>query len=109
LLPVLSAYLAGILLQTFLLKCEHILILWILLCTSTTLFLVCTRMVRKRNGAKWLLPLLLGLSTILLGITLTATFDIRNEKRWFGHNPEQYEAFSVIIEAAPKEKARTIL
>ncbi len=105
LLPVLLAYILGVLLQTFLLQFVSITPLWLLLFCCTILILLISRL---RLFSKWL-PALLLLVIVLLGSTLTATFDVRNDTKWFGHQHNHYEAFVIKIDENPKEKVRTVL
>lgn len=109
LLPVLLAYVGGILLQTFFLQLtfqwSHF---WI---AAVCLFFFLALLYKSNRFTKY--PgfnhgLLLSL-VCYLGILNTALNDVRSDERWFGKHPEQYSHFVVQLSAKPEEKARTIL
>ncbi len=109
LLPVLLAYIAGILLQTYFF---HWVFRWVYLLIAGTgllLFLVmqykASRFIRHPIGN---FSLLLSL-VCFLGIFNTAFNDVRSDEKWLGIHPEQYSHFVLRLSAQPEEKARTIL
>ncbi|RYD96917.1 MAG: ComEC family competence protein [Sphingobacteriales bacterium] len=109
LLPVLLAYIAGILLQTYLFQPDF---RWTsVLVTGAGLLLFLVLVLKANRFTKYPgLNLSILLSLICcLGIQYTAFNDVRTDEQWLGKHPEQYTHFVVRLSAKPEEKARTVL
>lgn len=109
LLPVLLAYVAGVLVQVYFLQTGDLQVLWLSLSGLCLLLLPLSLFIGTNLVLAKCVQALLLFASLLLGVTLTATFDIRNNDEWFGKTPERYESFIVEITESPKEKARTVL
>jgi hypothetical protein len=109
LLPVLLAYIAGILLQTFLFQLDF---RWTyLLIAGTGLLLILVLLFKAKRLAQYS-RLNLGMLLVLicfLGTLNTAFNDVRSDARWLGRQPDQYSHLMLRLIAKPEEKARTVL
>lgn len=109
LLPVLLAYIAGILLQTSLLQLDF---RWTyLLIAGTGLLLILVLLFKAKRLAQYS-GLNLGMLLVLicfLGMLNTAFNDVRSDARWLGGQPDQYSHLVLRLSAKPEEKARTVL
>lgn len=109
LLPVLLAYTAGILLQTFVF---HWVFCWTyLLIAGTGLLLFLVLQYKASRVTKYPIgnfSLLLSL-VCFLGVLNTSFNDVRSDAKWLGRQPEQYDHLLLRLSANPEEKPRTIL
>lgn len=109
LMPVLLVYIVGVLFQVFVLQISNANLLLILFAIYTLLLLFFAKFSGENKWGSMLLRSFLWLGVFGLGIMLTALHDVRNQSKWYGHESNQYEAYSVKIVESPKEKARTFL
>lgn len=109
LLPVLLSYMAGILLQTFVLQLTFH---WNYLLIAGAGLLLFLYLSYKSNlftrYAGFSFFLLLSL-ICFLGIQNTAFNDVRSDELWLGRHPGQYSQLLVKLTGKPQEKPRTVL
>lgn len=109
LLPVLLSYMAGILLQTFVLQLTFHWNYLLIAGTGLLLFLLISyksNLFTRYSGLSF--SLLLSL-ICFLGVQNTAFNDVRSDERWLGKHTGSYSHFLVKLTAKPQEKPRTVL
>lgn len=109
LLPVLLVYMAGILLQTFVVQLRFHWSYLLIAASGLLLFLIFLYKPGRFTRYPVFSFSFLLLLVCFLGIQNTAFHDVRSDARWLGRHAGQYTHLLVRLTAKPQEKPRTLL